>query len=72
MENLIKEVVDRAIKEDWFNGLTTSDLQGVCEAEAWNIFHKINPTLSFDDSFHNRMEISNKILEAIYEKVNPF
>jgi hypothetical protein len=40
MQKEIDEVIKKAIDEDWYNGMTTSDLQGVCEAQAMKILKK--------------------------------
>ena len=74
MEKEIKAVIDQAIKENWFNEMTTSDLQGVCEAQAFNIIKKYNPAFSLkqEKSYIPVMEVSDQILSGIYDRVNPF
>jgi hypothetical protein len=41
-----------------YDKVTTSDLQGICEARAMQIAK----------GFHRQMEVSDKILEGIYER----
>lgn len=71
MEKDIQDVIDKAIKEDWYNELTTSDLQGVCEAESYRIIKKHNTSFSlWDNKSHIPiMEVSDKILQGIYDHV---
>ena len=52
--------------------MTTSDLQGVCEAEAFNILKKYNPDFSLkqEKAYIPVMEVSGQILEGIYDQIN--
>ena len=72
MQKEIDEVIKKAIAEDWYNEMTTSDLQGVCEAEAFNILKKYNPDFSLkqEKAYIPVMEVSGQILEGIYDQIN--
>jgi hypothetical protein len=66
MQSKINAVIQQAIKEDWFNEMTTSDLQGVCEGRAMNILS--TKTLKPIGNRHRAIEIiSDKILTGIYD-----
>ena len=55
----IRDVVVRAMKEDWFNTMSSSDLQGTVEAEA----------LQMAKDWDEAMEIADEIIEQIYKEV---
>lgn len=57
--NKIDETIEKAIKEDWFNKMTTSDLQATCEAVA----------MGMSDDFREIMRISDKIINGIHRRV---
>ena len=71
MKEDIKAVIDQAIEEDWFNNMTTSDVQGVVWAKAMDIHKKHNPMMPLSDKrelqpFIDR--ISDLIINGIYAK----
>jgi hypothetical protein len=72
MKKEIDDVIKEAIEQDWFNEMTTSDLQGVCEAKAFNIIKKHNPffSLNQENAYIPVMEISSQIIEGIYDAAN--
>jgi hypothetical protein len=70
MQKEIDNIIQQALKEDWFNTMTTSDLQGVCEAKAMAILRS-QGIKNFNNSLEY-MPISDEILNGIYEVVNPF
>lgn len=57
LQSQINQIIEKAIKEDWYNVMTTSDLQGVCEAAA----------MGMSKDFHEIARISDKILNGIYK-----
>lgn len=68
MESEINAIIDQAIKEDWYNNMTTSDLQGVCGAYAMGIYNKnhIDDKRDYKDKVLETLKISDKILKGIY------
>jgi hypothetical protein len=60
MTNEINNIIQQAIREDWFNLMTTGDLQGVCEAQAMKM-------LGYNPDYLKVMAISDVILEGIYK-----
>jgi hypothetical protein len=58
----MKTEIQKAIEElsPWFDTVTTSDLQGICEAKAMSICRKYK-TIGLV------MSVSDNILEGIYE-----
>ncbi|MDO9528430.1 MAG: hypothetical protein Q7J27_04630 [Syntrophales bacterium] len=66
----MKKDILRAIKEftPLYDEVTTSDLQGICEARAWKIIQEKEPREKFDACFWERMRISDQILTGIYER----
>jgi hypothetical protein len=54
----VRAVVQEAIENHWFDEMTTSDLQGACQAEAMQIVG--------NNSFAMIEVVSDKILEGIY------
>jgi hypothetical protein len=74
MQKEIDAIIAQAITEDWFNEMTTSDLQGVCEACARGIYSKnhVDKPRDFKNKLMIIMEISDKILYGIYDATNPF
>lgn len=72
MENEITKIVEQAISEDWLNTMTTSDLQGTCDACAMGIYNKNNIDKPRDSKrkLLETMKISEKILKGIYDQIN--
>jgi len=68
MKSEIQKVVDKAVKEDWFNEMTTSDLQSVCEAAAMEILRKNQVNFVAGRDAVKVMNISDKILNGIYKQ----
>ena len=66
MEDDIKAVIRKAIKEDWYNEMTTSDLQGVCDAQAFQILERFKR----ETDLVSVMSLSEKILKGIYQQIN--
>jgi len=71
MQKEINAVIKKAIEQNWYNEMTTSDLQGVCLAEAMKIHRKHNPMMPLSDKrevmfFVNK--ISDQILKGIYDQ----
>ena len=66
----MKAQIQQAIKEiaPLYNEVTTSDLQGICEARAWKIIQVVEPSRRFSDCFWDRMSISEEILTGIYRE----
>jgi hypothetical protein len=72
MQKEIDVIIAQAIKEDWFNEMTTSDLQGTCEACAMGIYNKnhVDKPRDFKRKLMMTMDLSDKILNGIYEAAN--
>jgi hypothetical protein len=62
IENEISKAIKEAIENNWYNEMTTSDLQGACEAKARQILRN-----NGEDDFHKSMRISDQILTGIYD-----
>jgi len=70
IQTKVKQEIETVLKEDWFNTMTTSDLQGFCMARAMLIM-KNEGIEDWNESI-KVMHLSDRILEGIYEAVNPF
>ncbi|MFA5423059.1 MAG: hypothetical protein WC374_04310 [Phycisphaerae bacterium] len=69
MEREINNIIREAIRDDWYNKMTTSDLQATCEAIAMGIYNKnnIDTPRSYPNRFINIMNIQGEILNGIYK-----
>lgn len=67
----MKKDINQAVKEltPLYDETTTSDLQGLADVQAWNIFKKHNPNIKFADCFWQRSDIANTILELLYDSI---
>jgi hypothetical protein len=67
MKKEIESTIKEAIAQNWYDEMTTSDLQGACEAKAMGILRKrqvnLNPLLNYQKIF----AVSEKILQGIYK-----
>lgn len=62
----INLIVEQAMTEDWYNNMTTSDLQGVVMAEAMQLWQTWNGRRG---NVWEIGKLSDFILEEIYKRV---
>lgn len=67
MKDDIKEVIDKAIEENWFNTKSTGEMLDLVEIEAKRIHFKDNPVRKKSDKYFID-KMTNYIMSEIYYK----